>query len=56
MAIDRDHDDYIPVCDVCGESLFSCESFNVARQTMKEQGWKTELKNGHFENYCPECQ
>ena len=57
MSIQKQHDYYIPVCDLCGEVVEGDTNFCKALQLKKEAEWKS-FKNKHGEwEYCyPYCQ
>lgn len=41
-------------CDNCGEG-FEADSWEDAKEKMKQDGWKTKVENGHWTHYCGEC-
>lgn len=43
------------ICDNCGDG-FEADSWEDALQKMKDDGWKTVLKNHKWEHFCPECK
>ena len=55
--IDKFGSTYLLYCDICGEGverLFS--DFYDAVQYKKDNGWKSQKRNGQWEDVCPECQ
>ena len=47
---------YIPVCDVCGESLDPEDDFYDAVQAKKDAGWKTERYDDVWTDACDRCR
>jgi L-rhamnose mutarotase len=44
-------------CDVCGEKLFKVfHEFQDAVNYKKQNGWKSQRRNGEWEDVCPDCQ
>ena len=55
--IDRTCGSYDLTCDVCGEDAGEVfDDFYEAVQFKKDNGWKSQKKNGEWEDVCPECQ
>lgn len=57
MSIDKDSGMYSLTCDICGEiadeEFFE---FGEAVDYKKENGWKSQKRNGQWEDVCPDCQ
>lgn len=55
--IDRQGGFFHLTCDVCqqeaGEAFFE---FDEAVQHKKDNGWRSQRRNGEWEDVCPECQ
>jgi hypothetical protein len=55
--IDKSCGMYSLYCDVCGneegEQFFE---FYEAVDYKKENGWKSQKRNGSWEDVCPDCQ
>ena len=56
MSIIRNGNVYVPTCDYCGTELSTIASWNGARTTMKEAGWKSILTEAGREEICDDCQ
>lgn len=46
---------YMVICDNCQEGV-ELETWDECLTFMRENEWRRKLVNGHFHNYCPECQ
>ncbi|NLK98123.1 MAG: hypothetical protein GX272_08615 [Epulopiscium sp.] len=45
------------ICDICGEKADEYFLiFNDAVQYKKNNGWKSQKRNGEWEEICPNCQ
>ena len=56
--IERIQGFFVPTCDGCGEELGMADSFNEARDSVRDAGWRSippENKHGEWVNLCPEC-
>lgn len=53
--IEKQYEKYVPVCDMCGETLPECDTHNEARTAMRKAGWLTERNGDAWENYCDIC-
>lgn len=53
--IDKQHEKYIPICDLCGDTLEECDTYNAAKKAAREAGWITQYVYGAVENYCVTC-
>ena len=59
MTIERNisFNDYDLVCDICGESAGRVfMAFTDAVNYKKPNGWKSQKRDGEWEDVCPECQ
>ncbi len=57
MMIDRDFDGYSLACDICGEEATQTfDDFWDAVQYKKDNDWKSQRRNGDWEDVCPDCQ
>lgn len=55
--IDRSCGFYNLYCDVCGvEADDSFFEFYEAVEYKKSEGWKSQKRNGQWEDVCPDCQ
>ncbi len=55
--IDRIGGMYYLTCDVCGnEAEESFFEFYEAVEYKKANGWKSQRRDGQWEDVCPECQ
>ena len=44
-------------CDVCGEEADETfDDFYDAVEYKKNEGWKSQKRNGEWEDVCPDCQ
>ena len=44
-------------CDVCGEKVeISFRTFDEIINYKKRNNWKSQRRNGEWEEVCPECQ
>ena len=55
MSIERDYDQYIPVCDYCGRELPAEDSFQDAMDAKDAAGWKHVITGTDWYDYCPAC-
>jgi hypothetical protein len=55
MSIQKEYVKYIPICDICGDMLSPCDSYEDALSAMRESGWDAKRVGFAFENYCPSC-
>lgn len=56
MAIEKEYELYIPVCDGCLKTLPKYQTFQDALDGCKEAGWRNVKINGVWQNRCPNCQ
>lgn len=55
--IERINGLYTVMCDVCGEeSDWRFMTFNEAVDCKRTEGWTKQMRNGEWEDVCPECQ
>jgi len=55
--INKFGDIYILNCDICGEEALEIfDDFYDTVQYKKDNGWKSQKRNGEWEDVCPECQ
>lgn len=55
--IDKFSGIYTLTCDICGEDASeNFDDFYDAVQYKKDNGWKSQKRNGQWEDVCPECQ
>lgn len=58
--IDKQSGRYHLICDICGEESEECfdgfGDFYDAVQYKKDNGWKSQKRNGQWEDVCPDCQ
>lgn len=54
--IDKMYGAYVVICDMCGEELKDCISFEEARERMITCGWKSFKINDIWLNVCPDCK
>ena len=55
--IDKDFDGFTLTCDVCGEEAEETfDDFYDAVQFKKDNDWKSQRRNGEWEDVCPDCQ
>jgi hypothetical protein len=52
--IDKRYGKFYPTCDGCGEELEPCDSFDEAKESMRDAGW--EYSRQFESNLCPICQ
>lgn len=56
MSIERFGDNYTLTCDNCGDDhpdIFT--DFEEAVEAKRDDGWKSRMVNGVWEDWCPEC-
>ncbi len=57
MTIENNGGTYDLICDVCGDCADeSFENFHDAVNGKKEHGWKSQKRNGDWEDVCEICQ
>jgi Fe2+ or Zn2+ uptake regulation protein len=57
MGIDVDGKVRHLYCDVCGEKVeISFFTFDDLINYKKRNNWKSQRRNGEWEEVCPECQ
>ena len=56
MSIERFHDQFTPICDLCGTRLPGEFSFMDAVEAKKDAGWKSRKIDGEWEDVCTDCQ
>ena len=57
MGIDVDGKVMHLYCDVCGEKVeISFFTFDYLINYKKRNNWKSQRRNGEWEEVCPECQ
>jgi Fe2+ or Zn2+ uptake regulation protein len=57
MGIDVDGKVMNLYCDVCGEKVeISFRTFDDLINYKKRNNWKSQRRNGEWEEVCPECQ
>jgi Fe2+ or Zn2+ uptake regulation protein len=57
MGIDVDGKVMHLYCDVCGEKTeMSFRTFDEIINYKKRNNWKSQRRNGEWEEVCPECQ
>ncbi len=57
MSIENEGGMYSLYCDICGESASeSFFEFIDAVQYKRREGWKSQKRNGEWEDVCLECQ
>lgn len=54
MAIEKEYGKFVPTCDCCEKTLPPQDTFEDAKDAMKEAGWKYYLREGT--NLCEDCQ
>jgi hypothetical protein len=55
--IDKQGGQYYLICDICGEEADEAfDDFYDAVQYKKDNGWKSQKRNGQWEDVCPDCQ
>jgi len=55
--IDKQRGRYHLVCDICGEEAEEgFDDFYEAVEYKKTEGWKSQKRNGQWEDVCPDCQ
>lgn len=55
--IDKQSGRYHLACDVCGEEAEETfDGFYDAVEYKKAEGWKSQKRNGQWQDVCPECQ
>ena len=48
---------YHLACDICEqEARINFGEFDSAVRFKKDEGWKSQRRNGRWEDVCPECQ
>lgn len=53
--IDKQHGEYILICDICGEVAETFNDFYDAVQFKKDEDWKSRKINGDWHDVCPGC-
>lgn len=54
--IDKSCEFYSLTCDVCGEEASEeFFEFSEAVDYKKSEGWKSQKKNGEWQDVCPDC-
>lgn len=56
MCIEKLSGGYVPMCDLCYDTLDREEDWYAAKDAMKEAGWKQVKIDGTWFDVCPECQ
>ena len=55
--IDRNGSMFILTCDICAEEVVDdFDDFQDAVDYKKENGWKSQRRNGEWEDICPICR
>lgn len=55
--IDKQSGRYHLICDICGEEAEEgFDDFYEAVEYKKTEGWKSQKRNGQWEDVCPDCQ
>ena len=54
MSIERYYNNYSLVCDCCGKRL-GAGCFDDARRMKRDEGWKSRMVDGEWEDICDEC-
>jgi hypothetical protein len=56
MSVESKYGKYYPTCNICGEELTPCNTFEEAVQAMKDANWGYSGTAHGPENYCTECK
>lgn len=56
MCIERLSGKYIPMCDVCNDTLDAEEDWQDAKDAMEAARWTRMLIDGVWMDVCTECQ
>lgn len=57
MAIDRQFNEVIFICDTCEDTFDSGEEdFDTAKDDMKKAGWKITKEGDEWKHYCRGCR
>jgi hypothetical protein len=57
MSIEKECGFFSLYCDVCGaEADEQFDEFYDAVEYKKSEGWKSQKRNGEWEDVCPDCQ
>ena len=56
MMIEREWDGFTLTCDICGHEIKPFDSFQEAVQYKKDEGWRSQKRDGEWEDICPDCQ
>lgn len=56
IMILKEYRKYTAYCDICCDSLPPCESWDDAKDSMRDEGWTTVRTDNGWENYCPYCK
>jgi len=55
--IDKIGGKYALVCDICSEgAMQKFDDFWDAVRFKRDNGWKSQKRNGEWQDVCPECQ
>ena len=55
--IDKQSGRYHLICDICGEEAEEdFDDFYDAVEYKKAEGWKSQKRNGQWEDVCLDCQ
>lgn len=54
--IDKDDGVYVPICDICGDTLQGEDTYDDAVHAKKEAGWKMVYYKGEKQDACTVCQ
>ena len=55
MSIDKIYGRYAITCDNCETMLPHEDSWEDARDALKDAGWWSYREGGEWHNLCPEC-
>jgi hypothetical protein len=56
MSIVRTNKKYVPTCDICGDTLPAELDYYDAVYNKREEGWKSNQRNGEWIDICCNCQ
>ena len=55
--IDRQFNEYVLSCDICGEEIEDTfTTFQEAVDFKKENGWKSKFEDDEWQDICPNCR
>jgi hypothetical protein len=54
--INKEYGDFVLSCDICGHEVKPLDDFNEAIEYKKDNGWRSQKRNGEWEDVCPKCQ